>query len=675
MFNVKKVFCFIITLTMVLSLVFSVDQPAKAGAVVTYPMPSCYSPSTNYSVTVDGTTVPVIRYDDNTTAEYQYAQFSFSGTVNIMVTASENIASYKIRPESYNINGTVSGKNLTFNLSQSRYLVIQINSLKKLILIADPIESNVPASSGAGIFNVKNSPYSADSTGTNSVTAVLQKAIDDANAAGGGIVYVPTGVYKTASLTMKSNVNLYLGGGAVLRGTAVASDYTQDNLGSTSQAITTFIKFTEGATNMKVYGRGTIDCNGEKLYDNSGGSDPSALRICALRPNKNSDVTIDGIIASHSTTWTVVPQQSDNVTIKNVKVLNSGNRNENDGIDINACQNVTVQHCFTHTNDDSLCAKATVAGAFKGVIQGPDEDLANVTFDDIVVFGNCAGAKVGMQGGTPTYNIWFKNIEVLQASRGIAIEHKYGTATLEGIHFVNINVEDLKYRIYEPYPIQMEIHTSGANVKNVEVSNVTFKKFGDAASSDGYDNANSYIYGKDSSSIIKDVTFTNLKIAGKVILDKTSGHMSTNSYTSGITFASTKYEVEDLTTSTSSGDSQSDFLQHSASNGSYNIGNFSGVGDYVQYTTNITEAGTYKIVVRQMKASNRVKWQLSIDGTNQGSEVDGYSLLADYQEIDLGTKTFTSTGNKIFKFTVTGRNASNTTAYKTSIDAIKLVKQ
>lgn len=46
------------------------------------------------------------------------------------------------------------------------------------------------------ILNVMEAPYFADNTGTEDVTAILQKALDDAGKAGGGVVYLPAGTYR-----------------------------------------------------------------------------------------------------------------------------------------------------------------------------------------------------------------------------------------------------------------------------------------------------------------------------------------------------------------------------------------------------------------------------------------------------------------------------------------------
>lgn len=646
---------------------------AGAAQLVTYPIPLCYDESGLFSVTVDGEPVPVIQYDDHTVTEYHYAQFSFGGTAEIQVTVSQSITAYRIRPESYGLSGAVDDNTLAFSLSQSRYLLVSINSYQNLVIIADPLETDVPPPSGSGVYNISQSPFSADNTGADNVTGILQSAIDQANAEGGGTVYVPKGVYKISSVTMLSNVGLYLEGGAVLRGTGVTPDYHQDNSAGNSQWITTFIRFQEGAVHMKLWGRGTLDANGETLYEHGGGSDPGALRICGIRPNKNSHVTVDGLIISHGRTWTIAPQQSDNVLIQNVKVLNSENRNENDGIDINSCQEVLVRHCFTYTNDDSLCVKACTSGNFKGVIMGPDEDVSNVTFDDIVTYGRCAGTKVGIQGATHIGNVWFKNINVLQASRGISIHHTQGTNTMENIHYENIYVEDLVYRIYNPYPIQMEI-TSGGNVRNITLSNINFKKFGDGTSPDGYNGARSRIRGLNASSTIENVRFTDLRIGGRLILDNSLNRFSINEYATGIIFTASGFEAEALPFQVSVGDSHIVLENSGASGGFFARGNFNAAGDYVQYTLDIIQPGTYRVVVRHGLYSTRGMWQLQIDGVDQGDIVDGYksgSIL--FQEVDLGPVTFDTAGGKSFRFVVTGKHPDSA-SFGTGIDLIQLVR-
>lgn len=95
------------------------------------------------------------------------------------------------------------------------------------------------------------------------------------------------------------------------------------------------------------------------------------------------------------------------------------------------------------------------------------------------------------------------------------------------------------------------------------------------------------------------------------------------------------------------------------------------VGDYVTYTGNVSAAGTYDVKVGVKKFNIRGEWQLSINGTNQGSIQDEYAAAETFTEFDLGTVTISTAGSKTFKFTVVGKNAQST-GYRIAFDYIKL---
>ncbi len=314
---------------------FAVIAVSKA-TVVSYPLPSCYTTSSQLSVMADTTSVPVIT----NTAVYDYSHFSFSGDVVITITAKEEIASYGISPKALPIPAVVRGKTLTFTLQKSSYLIVKINSLRELIIAADDLESSIPQSVGVRIHNVLRVPYSADCTGVKRATAPIQSAIDDANKAGGGTVYVPAGVYRCGNLVLKSNVSLYLAGGAVIRGTGNPADYTTHyRKSSLKMDGTWFISTAENAEHIKVYGRGTIDGNGSSMrrthhYLNN-----------LLVPLQCRDFTVDGIIFRDSGLWGLIPTRSNHVTIRNTKHFNENDLDyEDDAIDIQECQDVLVSH-------------------------------------------------------------------------------------------------------------------------------------------------------------------------------------------------------------------------------------------------------------------------------------------------------------------------------------------
>lgn len=131
------------------------------------------------------------------------------------------------------------------------------------------------------------------------------------------------------------------------------------------------------------------------------------------------------------------------------------------------------------------------------------------------------------------------------------------------------------------------------------------------------------------------------------------------------------HEVEGIATAVSS-DSITLVTDASASGGQAERLNSNAVNDYATYTVPLAQAGTYTIKVRVKRHTSRGKFQLAIDGSNQGSVQDLYSTLAnDYVELNLGSKTFSSAGDKNFTFTVTGKNAGSS-GYDLMLDSITL---
>ena len=76
----------------------------KAGTVVTYDVPDCYALSSVVTMTVNGVNVPVIKFLNN----YDHAQFSFSGTANIVMTFNEEIETYSVSPLAKNVTAAAS---------------------------------------------------------------------------------------------------------------------------------------------------------------------------------------------------------------------------------------------------------------------------------------------------------------------------------------------------------------------------------------------------------------------------------------------------------------------------------------------------------------------------------------------------------------------------------------
>ncbi|TDF97467.1 PQQ-dependent sugar dehydrogenase, partial [Paenibacillus piri] len=111
-----------------------------------------------------------------------------------------------------------------------------------------------------------------------------------------------------------------------------------------------------------------------------------------------------------------------------------------------------------------------------------------------------------------------------------------------------------------------------------------------------------------------------------------------------------------------------------ASGGSYRqFGSTSAVNDWIEYTVNVPAPGTYNVLFTYKTNNNRGIVQLFIDGTTQGNPVDEYFASQTYRTADLGNVTFTTGGDRKFRFVVTGKNASSSGTGIT-FDYIKLVE-
>ncbi len=100
------------------------------------------------------------------------------------------------------------------------------NFLRALRLVAFAVSVVLPAvMSSAESERFVVSAFGAVADGTTLNTAAIQKAIDAAETAGGGVVEIPAGTFRSGSIFLKRGVGLWLAEGAVLLGSTDIADY------------------------------------------------------------------------------------------------------------------------------------------------------------------------------------------------------------------------------------------------------------------------------------------------------------------------------------------------------------------------------------------------------------------------------------------------------------------
>ncbi|KLU92222.1 hypothetical protein MAPG_11168 [Magnaporthiopsis poae ATCC 64411] len=415
---------------------------------VSYPRPPIYTKSAHFSLKVNGSYVNTINY-----AGYDYVHISmdqgYRTEFRIAITDQPAITSYTITPQRLPIQARVEGKELIFSLVKAHYLIVRLNdpkNTKGFVVMIDPIEENVPQPRGTGIFNVLD--YKADNTGS-ALTRGIQAAVDAAKARPGSVVYVPPGVYLTGNLVLPSSrvsfinlvlpsrTSLYLAGGAVLRFTGVMADYKMMYKKSDLFPGTWWITTEPDSTGIKVYGRGTIDGNGQKTRDNK-------FMASMLVPAGTTNFRVDGVLVRDSSFWGVVAVQSEGVYMVNLKVLNRFGITQNDGVDICESTRVTVRRSIAVAKDDSFSTKTWPEDVGTTVpYPYPPRPLADVVFEDCVAWTECFGYKVGEGVWQRQSNVTFRDSVVHRAGVGLGVHHKFGSAAADSVTFDNIDIENL----------------------------------------------------------------------------------------------------------------------------------------------------------------------------------------------------------------------------------------
>ncbi len=116
------------------------------------------------------------------------------------------------------------------------------------------------------------------------------------------------------------------------------------------------------------------------------------------------------------------------------------------------------------------------------------------------------------------------------------------------------------------------------------------------------------------------------------------------------------------------------------SNGVGTILDSNAVGNFVTYVVPGLAAGNYDLQVGVKNFTGRGIWQCAVAAhgstsfTNHGLPYDEYTTAEVFTYVDLGVFTLGSSGDKDFKFTITGKNASSA-GYGESFDYIRLIPQ
>ncbi len=366
----------------------------------------------------------------------------------------------------------------------------------------------------ADTFNVVK--YGAVSDGITLNTASINTAITACSENGGGVVLIPAGLWLTGPVELKSNVNLHLASDAVL---SFTKDFNQYKLIETSWEGVGAMRNQSPISgtnleNIAITGNGIVDGNGdawrmvkkdkltasqwEKLLASGGALStdkktwyPSEKSLkgsiskspCVisegktlkdyedikdfLRPNllvltRCKKILLEGVTFQNSPAWNLHPLMCENITLRNVNVKNPWYAQNGDGIDVESCKNVLIEHSVFDVGDDGICIKSgrDEQGRKRGM---PTE---NVMVRNCVVYHAHGGFVVGSEMSGGARNLFVTDCTLIGTDIGLRFKTTRGRGgVVEKVYIKNITMKDIPgdailfdmyYEAKDPVPLTGE---------------------------------------------------------------------------------------------------------------------------------------------------------------------------------------------------------------------------
>lgn len=287
------------------------------------------------------------------------------------------------------------------------------------------------------------------------------------------LIYFKAGIHqiKNGKMFIPSGKTVYLAGGAVLLGQLQVNQ----------------------VRDVRILGRGIIA--------------PSIKMGVRIANSKN--IVVEGICVTQCSTG-----GSDSVTIRNVKSISY--YGWGDGMNVFASNNVLFDGVFCRNSDDCTTVYATRLGFVGG--------CKNITMQNSTLWADVAHPiMIGLHGNTPNpdliENLLYRNIDILDHKEAqidyqgcMAIEAGDNNL-VRNVVFENIRVENFRQGqlINLRIVFNKKYCTSpGRGIENVLFKNITYNGT----------NANlSIISGYDSTRLVRNIVFENLRINGKLITD------------------------------------------------------------------------------------------------------------------------------------------------------------
>jgi polygalacturonase len=292
--------------------------------------------------------------------------------------------------------------------------------------------------------------------------------------AGGGILRVGRGIWRTGPLKIFSHTTLLLEEGAVISFIPEPSRYPP--VWTRWEGVECYAMhpcvFADGQEDIVVTGQGVLDGNGQSWWDmlaekrNRGQQAPQTpeelalaklngeyenqpsggggriiqfLRPALVQFRACSNIRLEGITIRNSPFWTVHPVYCAGVVISGLVIRNPPDTPNTDGMDIDSCEDVLIENCHVAVGDDSIAIKS--GAGEDGMRVG--KPCRRVTVRGCTVEDGHGGIVIGSETAAGIFDVLAEDCLFRGTDRGIRIKTRRGRGgKIHDLEFRKLTMEN-----------------------------------------------------------------------------------------------------------------------------------------------------------------------------------------------------------------------------------------
>ncbi len=154
-------------------------------------------------------------------------------------------------------------------------------------------------------------------------------------------------------------------------------------------------------------------------------------------------ILIEGVTFRNSAAWMLHPYFCEDVTVRNITLVNPPYAQNGDGIDVDSCKNVEIHHSVFMTGDDAICIKSGKDKQAR-LLKKPSE---NIYVHDCTVLHSPSGFVIGSEMSRGVKNVLVEDCTCIDAKVGIRFKSAMGRGgVVEDIYIRRMNMVDITER-------------------------------------------------------------------------------------------------------------------------------------------------------------------------------------------------------------------------------------